>query len=155
MGSLILWPIPRTYKILALKLVIKARSRHRNQRAAVYFSFFLISLRSFLLFLAHKFALALSIEARSQTDWAAGFRVFFCFSRPNTWSVGPECGLRHSRVVSGLTGGPCHVVNYIKVSYLDRQWQDRAQATFLKSNFKKLSVVTELHKPARKVNKGF
>ena len=85
MESLIPWPIPRTHKIVALNLVIEARSRHRKQRSAAYLfslffsNFFYLSLCLFLVFLARKFALILSIKARSQTAWATGLPILLFF----------------------------------------------------------------------------
>ena len=94
------------------------------------FLFFFIGLR-LLIFLARKFALVLSIEARSQTAWAAGLHISFHFLDLIIGQSARLVVLETWGIVSGLAGGCCNVVDYVNFFYLDRQRQDRAQATFL------------------------
>ena len=58
-----------------------------------------------MIFLARKFALVLSIEARSQTAWAAGLHIFFDFLDLIIGQSARSVVLETRGVVSGLAGG--------------------------------------------------
>ena len=66
-----------------------------------------------MIFLARKFALVLSIEASSQTAWAAGLHISFDLLDLTIGQLARSVVLETWGVVSGLAGGCCNVVDYV------------------------------------------